>query len=301
MSIRRTTLEEIVHRCDRLAQQGQRLRPGQPPLAALDADGTLWGPDVADLLWQRLLTEKALDRRAAPLIARSLREAGVEPTRDAYQDFESLRRMREAGKVSAETMVRLMLRGLVGLREEALEGHALHVVSTAPQLSTLSDGESRGMIDKLRALGFRVIVVSGSPRWVVEAAVAAFGIPTCDVLAGQVSVVEGVLTDGIIEPLPWGKGKVQAILRRFGAVPRVSMGNGLGDLPMMEATSHLRVLVNPTDDLMVACEEIKGPTWSMDLLGLPAAKSGKKVPTQVMGQAAGQATPRRTRRPTAGS
>jgi len=283
MSIRRATLQDIVVRCDRLAQQGQRLRPGQPPLAALDADGTLWAPDVAALLWQRLVREQALDRRAGPPLARALRECGVEPRRDPHADYEQLDRLHRSGLMKEETMVRAMLQGLAGLREEAVYQHSTAVVAETPELRQLGEGELRAMIDQLRNLGFRVVVVSGSPRWTVEVAVAPLGIEARDIVAGQVAVVGGVLTDGILEPLPWGKGKVQAILRRFGTVPRISMGNGLGDLPMLEATSDLRVLVNPSDDLMLACEEIRGATWTMGLLGLPAEKPSKAAVARVGG------------------
>lgn len=293
MSIRRATLPEIVQRCDHLAQQGKRLRPGQSPIAALDADGTLWGPDVAELLWRRLISQRALHRRAAAPIARALRDCGAEPKRDPYVDYEQLCVLHRAGLVPQETMVRAMLAGLAGLREETLYLSCVEVVSEAGELNSLDGGGTRRMIDELRELGYRVIVVSGSPRWAVEVAVRPLGIPPEDVLAGQVAVVDGALTDGIIEPLPWGKGKVQSILRRFGVVPRISMGNGLGDLPMLEATSHLRILVDPTDELKTACEEIKGATWSVSLLA-PRATSHRHA---AVARAAGQPAPTARRRP----
>ena len=267
MSIRRATPEDVVSHCDRLAQQGQRLRPDQSLIAALDADGTLWSADVAELLWQRLTRQGALQRTGGAAIARALRESGGVPKREACADFEQLAALCRAGRVHRETMVRVMLAGLAGMREDDLYGHAAEIVSAHDELRALGEGKARRMVDDLRGVGFRVIVVSGSPRWAVEVAVRPLGIEPQDVIAGQVAVVNGILTDGIIEPLPWGRGKVQSILRRFGAVPRVSMGNGLSDLPMLEATCDLRILVDPTDELLSACEEIRGATWAVSLLG----------------------------------
>jgi phosphatidylglycerophosphatase C len=296
MSIRRATLQDVVQHCDRLAQQGQRLRPGQLPIAALNADGIMRGRGIANLLWERLTTQRALNRRSVVSIARAVRECGGDPVRDPYADYASLLGLQERGLVPEETMVRVRLAGLAGMREEDLSTHSSEVADSVTGLDGPGDAPTRRMLDDLRAQGFRVIVVSGSPRWAVEAALRPLGIVPQDVLAGQVAVVEGVLTDGIIEPLPWGKGKVQAILRRFGAVPRVSMGNGLGDLPMLEATSHLRILVNPTNDLVIACQEMKGATWSMDLLGkAPAAKKRAMAAAAT----AGQPESRPSRRPTA--
>ena len=267
MSIRRATPEDVVSHCDRLARQGQRLRPDQSLIAALDADGTLWSPDVAELLWRRLTRAGALQRAGIAPIARALREAGGSPRREASADYEQLAAMHRAGRVRRETMVRVMLAGLAGMREEDLYEHAAEMVFAHDELRALGEGKARRMVDDLRGVGFRVIVVSGSPRWAVEVAVRPLGIEPQDVIAGQVAVVEGTLTDGILEPLPWGGGKVQSILRRFGAVPRVSMGNGLSDLPMLEATCDLRILVDPTDELLSACEEIRGATWAVSLLG----------------------------------
>lgn len=295
MSVRRATLHDILQRCDRLAQQGQRLRPGQQPIAAFDADGTLWSPDVADLLWDRLIAARALDRRAAAPIARALKGCGQEPARDPYRDFPVVRSLRREGRYPAGSFLRLMLQALAGLREDDVARHAVLAAAGSPELSTLGSSEVPVMLGKIRALGFRVIIVSGSPRWAVEAAAKPLGIEPPDILAGQVAVVDGVLTDGVLEPLPYGKGKVQAILKRYGAVPRVSAGNGLGDLPMMEATSDLRVLVDPTDELATAAEEIRGATWSMGLRDLvrPAGRSKAAVAQ------AGGAVLSRNRRPSA--
>src|SRR5262245_49286759 len=134
MSIRRATLQDVVDHCDRLAQQGQRLRPDQRPIAALDADGTLWRAAVADLLWQRLIRERALDRRAGAPIARALRDCGGEPQRDPYLDYEQIARLHAKGVVSAPIMVRLMLAGLAGIREETLYHHSAEAVSSVSEL-----------------------------------------------------------------------------------------------------------------------------------------------------------------------
>ncbi|HET9481118.1 MAG TPA: HAD family hydrolase [Candidatus Polarisedimenticolia bacterium] len=298
MNIRQATIDDVVSHCERLADQNRRLRPGLPPIAAFDADGTLWGADVADLLWDRLIAREALAARSVAPLARALRSLGAPPSLDPYADFSTLRDRHRRGECPEATMVRAMLEGLAGLRQDEVSAHAQEAVSAVDEIRELASGPVGSMLASLRELDFRIVVVSSSPRWAVEAAVRPLGLAPSSLIAGEVAVVEGVLTEGIIEPLPWGQGKVQSILKRFGAVPRVAVGNGLGDLPMLEATSHLRLLVNPTDALMSACDRITGTTWSMGLpqIGRPV-REVKPAVRAAMGKEQG---PTR-RRPVAGS
>ena len=296
MGIHRTTLHDVIEQCGRLAREASRLRPDQHQIAAFDADGTLWGPDVAELLWERLLSARALTRSAAAPMARALRQCGAEPSRDPFRDYAALDALFRAGRCSEEMMARLMLQGLAGIREEELYGHARAAIAAASEMQETRIAGTRQLLDEMRSLGYRVIVVSASPRWVIEVAVEPLGVTREDILAGQVAVVEGVLTDGILDPLPHGKGKIQAILRRFGSVPRVALGNALSDLAMLEATSHLRILVNPTEELLSACESIHGTTWAMGLLGV-APRTGKRAAAAAAG--AVTAAPHQPRRPRA--
>ena len=265
----RHTIQDVVDRCGRLAEEGRRLRPGGSFLAAFDADGTLWGPDVAEILWRRLIDRKALTRSAAGPFARVLRSLGEEPALDPYQDYASIDRLFQSGRCPEATMTRAMLQGLSGIAEEDLYCHSLEAIAEMEEFRPGRLASSGRMLGALRAQGYRIVVVSASPRWVVEVALGRLGIESGDIIAGEVAVVSGRLTDQIIEPFPHGKGKVQAILRRHGTVPRVSVGNALADLPMLEATSHLRVLVNPTEELLHACDGIAGSTWA---IGLPGAR-----------------------------
>lgn len=287
MSIPRARYEEVLAECHRLAQRGQRLRPQQPQIAAFDADGTIWNVDVADLLWSRLLSKRALHERAGAPLARAVRSTGLEPEQDPYRDFGTLDRLYRDGRCSEETIVRAMLQGLAGLSEEEVRGHASEAVAGSAPLRHSASGRPAKMLADLRGLGYRVIIVSSSPRWAVEAALEPLGFDPSDLIAGQVAVVGGRLTDGIIEPLPHGQGKIQALLRHFNTVPRIAVGNGLGDLAMLEAASHLKLLVNPSDDLLRACEDIGGSTWSMEILDATPARPPLKARRAAATAAAG--------------
>ena len=298
-NLQQTTVEGLVDQCRRMALHARRMRPEQTPLAAFDADGTLWGPDVAELLWERLRANKLLSKKATAALARAVRSCGHEPARDPYRDYATLQRLHRSGHCSPATMTRVMLQGLAGLHEEDVYLHSLKAIASAKELQAAHLATAGKMLAELRAQGYRVVVVSGSPRWTVEVAVEPLGVDREDIIAGEVAVVDGVLTDGVLDPLPLGQGKVQAILRRFNRVPRVAVGNGLADLAMFEATSHLRVLVNPTDELVRACDGIRGTTWSMGVPGTrPAAKqrARKEMRVAANGMAAASVRSRGTRR-----
>jgi phosphoserine phosphatase len=276
MSIPSASYNDVVDQCLRVAQQGRNLRPGQRQIAAFDADGTLWAQDVAEILWQRLVESGTLREAGAGPLARAVRSLGHEPSREARQDYMRLLRLYREGRCPEETMVRAMLSGLAGIREDDLYECAREAIGSVDDLKSQANGRPADMIRQLRAQGFHIVVVSSSPRWVVEVAVDGLGIEPRDVVAGQVAVVEGVLTSSIIEPLPQGQGKIQALLRSCGSVPHVSVGNTINDLALLEAASHLKLLVNPTDDLVAACEEIGGSTWSMATLDLHSGPAHRR-------------------------
>ena len=295
MSIPSASYNDVVERCLRVAQQGRNLRPGQRQIAAFDADGTLWAQDVAEILWQRLVEQNALREAGSGPLARAVRSLGEEPSRETHQDYMRLLQLYRDGRCPEETMVRAMLQGLAGIREDDLYESAREAIRSVEKSMAIDNGRPADMIRQLREQGFRIVIVSASPRWAVEVAVDRFGIEPRDVVAGQVAVVDGVLTSSIIEPLPHGQGKIQALLRACGSVPHVSVGNTISDLALLEAASHLKLLVNPTDDLVAACEEIGGSTWSMatvDLLSGPARPKLRQAGVNTTGPIPAIKTPR---------
>lgn len=301
MTIRRATYDDVLDQCRRVAEQGRRLRPGEFPIAAFDADGTLWGPDVAELLWDHLIAERALSDAATAPLARAVRSIGLEPAHDPYDDYHTLDRQWRSGKCDEAVMVEVMLRGLAGLSIEDVYEHSVRALAASADLRSLEKGRAASMIARLRDEGYRVIVVSASPKWTIEIAVKAFGIEPADVIAGGVPVVDSILTDGVITPVPFREGKIQAILRRFGTVPRIAAGNTVSDFPMLAASSHIKLLVNPTSDLVTTCDEVGGNGWAMgivDLLKRVPAKTTKRVsarPAAAHTRAIGSATTGRMR------
>ena len=101
--------------------------------------------------------------------------------------------------------------------------------------------------------GAALWAVSSTNRWVVEAGVAAFGIPREKVLAAAVRVADGLLTAELID-VPTDDGKARALRRAGVSAPDVVFGNSLHDLAMLEM-ARLAVPVNASDGLRRAAAE----------------------------------------------
>jgi len=112
------------------------------------------------------------------------------------------------------------------------------------------------LVTTLAATGFSPWIVSGSPRWVVEAGARHFGIPQNHVIGLSVRVDEnGRLTDQIIRPVPWKEGKADRILQQLGRRPLIAAGNSQGDAYMLKIASELPLVINPARDFQRTAQQ----------------------------------------------
>jgi HAD superfamily phosphoserine phosphatase-like hydrolase len=187
-----------------------------PGLACFDADGTLWAGDVGDAFLLHLV-----ETRVIP---------------DVWGQYEQLVAREPAAAYA------FAVRAMAGLaeREVALRAEAFFA-SFEGQVFPAMIGLVRGLLER----GHSVWLVSGSNRWIIEAAARRLGLPS-QVIAQEVLVRDGILTDIDREPTIFGPGKVRAIEERLGQRPALAAGNSWSDAEMLEHATELRLLVNPT-------------------------------------------------------
>jgi HAD superfamily phosphoserine phosphatase-like hydrolase len=201
-----------------------------PRLATFDCDGTLWSPDAGEgfFAWE-------LDHGLVS-------EAVVQWARPRYAAYK-------AGQVAEDLMCGEMVTMHRGLREELVQQACDSYFAEAIAPSVFR--EMRELIERLRASGTEVWAVSSSNQWIIRSAMEMFGIPRDRILAAEVVVENGTITDRLIR-VPCGPSKVEAIRSVLksspDARPDCAFGNAIWDREMLALSRH-PFAINPNPDL----------------------------------------------------
>ena len=207
----------------------------KPLVATFDCDGTLWSGDagVGFFYWE---LEHGLG--SEPLVSEPI----VRWARSRYADYK-------AGLVDEDTMCGEMVTMHRGLREEVVQqaADAYFPQAIGPGIFP----EMRQLVQRLRASGCDVWVVSSSNRWVIRSGMRFFGIPQNRILAVEAAVENGTIDSTITDRLirvPSGPGKPEAIRSVLKSSPDCAFGNAIWDREMLAMSNHA-FAINPNPDL----------------------------------------------------
>jgi phosphoserine phosphatase len=214
--------------------------------AATDADGTLWHTDLADLAWHRALREGAMRPAAAPAMRRKLEAAGLQPSGEVHRDAELLYDAYKRNVVDDWPLLDAMMTCYAGWTEAELRAWASRLAREEVALRAFDT--TAAVLQGLRARGHRVAVVSGSPRLLVEEALAALGLEVDLVVGVDATREADRIGDRLRPPVTWARGKVEA-LQLQDVAPRLAFGDTHGDLALLESAAALAVLVHPRPSL----------------------------------------------------
>ena len=202
---------------------------GKPKVAVFDCDGTLWSGDAGYGFMAWSLEQGLVSRSTADWVDNRYR---------AYR----------AGNVSEPDMCGEMVQMYAGLREEELREAAARYFSEFVQPRIFP--ELVQAIESLRAIGTDIWAVSSTNRWVIAEGVRGFGIPPERILAADVRVKNGMISDEIVD-VPTGEGKALALKRVGLPHPGAVFGNSIHDLAMLEMATRA-FPVNPSPALLQA-------------------------------------------------
>ncbi len=198
----------------------------RPQLAVFDCDGTLWSGDAGEgfFSWEieRGLLADDISRWA---VAR-------------YADYR-------AGKVSEDDMCGEMVTIHAGLGESEIKRAAAEYFDAT--FPTRIFPEMRELIARLMKNGCEVWAVSSTNGWVIRHSMRYFGIPPQNVLAAEVEIDGGIVTNRLIR-IPSGEGKPKAIREVIRRDPDLVFGNSRWDVDMLKIAGH-PYAINPNPDL----------------------------------------------------
>jgi HAD superfamily phosphoserine phosphatase-like hydrolase len=198
----------------------------KPLVATFDCDGTLWSGDAGEGFFSWELDQNLV----SPSIALWAR-----PRYAAYK----------AGQVPEDIMCGEMVAMHRSLPEAAVQqaADAYFAQSVVPNIFP----EMLELVQRLRASGCDVWAVSSSNQWIIRSAMRHFGISQNRILAAEVVVENGVITDRLVR-VPCGPGKVEAIQSAIQSPPDCAFGNAIWDREMLAIAKH-PFAINPNPNL----------------------------------------------------
>jgi len=225
---------------------------------ATDGDGTLWSGDVGEELFREfahrdLFRPEALDALREEARAHDLSDAGT--SRDVAQRIYSAY---VDGRFPEARVCEVMTWCYAGLSVDELHELSRDVVDATgvpsrvhPEMSTL--------MERARAIGVRVLLVSASPMCAVAAIARHIGFTEQDIVASNPSEQSGVVEPYVREPIPYGAGKVSRLRELVGVTCPVhaAFGDNAFDVPLLKQAA-VPVAVRPKAKLRRLEHEVPG-------------------------------------------
>lgn len=208
------------------------------PVAAFDADGTLWDSDLGESFFKYQIRENLLSGLPADPWRhyRDWKESG--DPRPAYLWLAQINRGRPLDEVRA---------------------WAENSVKSMEPLPIFE--EQAKLIRFLKENGVKVWIVTASVRWAVEPGARRLGLTFDDVIGVETAVENGVVTDQAAGHMTYREGKAEALLLRTGGQkPFLCSGNTTGDTHLLRAASRIALAVGaarPGDELFPTEEKLR--------------------------------------------
>lgn len=195
------------------------------PVAAFDADGTLWDIDMGETFFQYQIDHKLVELPSDPWHHYHSLKKKNPP--DAYLWLAQINKGKSLGEV----------------RRWAKE--AVDEIEEVPFFP-----EIRQLIQFLLSKKVSVYVVTASIKWSVEPAARLLGVPFTHVLGVETEVdAEDLITDHQKGVVTYRHGKPEALLEATGGVhPFLCVGNTEGDQKLLESATDLKLCVRSAED-----------------------------------------------------
>jgi phosphoserine phosphatase len=196
----------------------------KPKVATFDCDGTLWTGDAGEGFFAWELEHGLLSDEMARW------------SRARYADYQ-------AGNVSEDDMCGEMATINRGIAEPDIRHASSEFFEE--KIAHQIFPEMKELVRLLKKAGCDVWAVSSTSEWVIREAVKHFDIPFDRILAVEVGIENGKVTDRLVR-VPSGAGKARAIRDVIRRDPDAAFGNSRWDAEMLKIAKHpFAVNANP--------------------------------------------------------
>jgi phosphoserine phosphatase len=246
------TADDVWARIEALA----RAQPGG--VVATDGDGTLWKGDVGEDMFHAFLHHGRVEPPALEALRREARDHGLS---DAGTGADVARRIYGAyvaGHFPEQRVCEMMTWCFAGWARAEVRSFARAVVDRG-SLATRLHAEVFCVLDRVRAAGIDVVLVSASPAPVVIEAGSRVGFREAWVAASRPQFSDDTMLADVERPIPYGDGKVIRLKERVGEarVIYAAFGDNAFDVAML-AAAQIGVAVRPKPRLRDRAHTVAG-------------------------------------------
>ncbi|WP_437958124.1 HAD-IB family phosphatase [Sorangium sp. So ce119] len=252
LPIPRVSTSDILRRLE-----AERGAVGASAALAFDADGTLWDGDVGIDLFEAFLAGRCARPEAEAALRREAEAFGVAAEGGAHEIASALYAAFAAEKYPEDRAFAMMAWAFAGWREDELAALVDRVLEDRGHAGRIRPA-LLPILEWARSRGAPVFVVSASPRFVIERAVARLGVAPERVAAMTPAVREGRIAPELGAPATYGEGKTQALERIF---PELAVLAAFGDSAYDAALlriARVPVAVSPSPKLLAVAGSIPG-------------------------------------------
>ncbi|MBT6176732.1 MAG: hypothetical protein HOI23_05755 [Deltaproteobacteria bacterium] len=211
---------------------------GYAHVVAPDCDGTLWYGDIGDLFFERALTERWLQSACGGVLNELCERYGIK----VFPDVNDTARSMMTSKVDGTFLERAKSLGIGkneayrqfystqglcmgGLSVGFIKARAYEIMNESGGLKELIFPQVQSLLTQLSKMSMVVVPISASLNLLVEVGVTFLGIPGRRALGVTTPHKDGVIMPQLVEPMPYGQGKITLISKLGGQPPAMALGD----------------------------------------------------------------------------
>jgi phosphatidylglycerophosphatase C len=217
---------------------------------AFDGDGTLWSGDVGEDLFHAAIRKAFLLEHAESALLAEVERYGIElgGARGANAVANRLMGAYLAGEYPERETCAMMCWCFAGRRPEEVDALSRSVLEEVNLVGRLTP-ELVPVLEWAQKRAIRCVLISASPRAIVEPAGRLWGFEAADVSAATPAVRSGLIVAELAAPVPYAEAKLSAAQGLFGKARWLAtFGDNVFDIEMLQA-AELGVAVRPKPKL----------------------------------------------------